>query len=219
MLLSGPSHLRDLSQGAGSLCILAVILARHSSVCGCPTDRQPLQLNVAPCWDTFFFVMWMRLLCSSFSGSHHSWFSHNFGVRHRNVCDMCSRTVINFHTSRHNCCIAANDVLSRPASFSSGPPVLCGFKVALLWLACHSVSAAKSAWPRGWQISFGGSVLRKTPPFDDSELGSRKTTKPPLCSDLFPGFLQAFVPRFFLLLEDGHDGQLTWTTLVERDSL
>ena len=128
MLLSGRSHLRDLSQGAGSLCILAVILARHSSVCGCPTNRQPSQLNVAPCWDTFFFVMWMRLLCSSFSGSHHSRFSHNFGVRHRNVCDMCSRSVINFHTSRHNRCIAAHDVLSRPASFSSGPPVLCGFK-------------------------------------------------------------------------------------------
>ena len=46
--------------------ILAVILARHSWVCGCPISWHPLQLSVAPNSDTIFFVMLMSLPFSSF---------------------------------------------------------------------------------------------------------------------------------------------------------
>ena len=51
---------------ARSFAIIAVILARHSSVSGCPTNRKPMQPNVAPKSHTIFFVMWIRLPCSSF---------------------------------------------------------------------------------------------------------------------------------------------------------
>ena len=46
---------------AGSFFINVVILVPHSSVCGCPITKQPLQPNVAPNSDTIFFVMKMRL--------------------------------------------------------------------------------------------------------------------------------------------------------------
>ena len=48
---------------AGSYAILAVILARHSSVCGCPVSRPSLEPSVAPISD---FLMQIRLPFSSF---------------------------------------------------------------------------------------------------------------------------------------------------------
>ena len=131
MLPSRPC-LRDVSQVQDRYPFLQVILAQHSSVCGCQQItcaaqrcsklRHPLLCDVDA--SAMLFI----------SGSVKSRFSHNFGVHHRNVSAWCSKIVINFHTSvtqqqisvpafffvsspntstHHYCCSVTHDVLSR----------------------------------------------------------------------------------------------------------
>ena len=132
MLLSGPRRLRDASQVQDRFPLLQVILAQHSSVCGCQQTT---------CAAQRCSKLRHQLLCDVdasamlfISGSIRSRFSHNFGVHHRNVSAWCSKIVINFHTSvtqqqmsvptfffhsspntstHHCCCSVAHDVLSR----------------------------------------------------------------------------------------------------------